>query len=212
MFRDKKAEEAEKLIIKHFGLVKQVLDEFQKMVHDYVTLEKGFKEEAYQVHKLEHKADTVRRKIAMKLYEGAFMPIYREDYILLAEVVDEVANLIEGASDFIVLTRPMIPEFLQDDLLRMVDATADSFVPLMDALDLVNNDLSQLMDMTRKVGDMERAVDELEWELTKKLFKSRLDKAEKLHLQQLIDRIALVSNTVEDAADRLEIMAVKRRA
>ena len=48
--------------------------------------------------------------------------------------------------------------------------------------------------------------------LTKKLFKSRLDKAEKLHLQQLFDRIALISNVVEDAADRLEIMAVKRRA
>ncbi len=212
MFRDKKAEEAEKLVTKHFGLVKKVLDEFQKMVHDYVTLDKGFKDEAYQVHKLEHKADTVRRHIAMKLYEGAFMPIYREDYILLAEVVDEVANLTESASDFIVLTRPIIPEFLQEDFLKMVDATTDSYAPLLAALEMFKKDLSKLMEVTKKVGDKEQAVDELVWELTKKLFKSRLDKAEKLHLQQLFERIALISNIVEDAADRLEIMAVKRRA
>jgi len=212
MFRDKKAEEAEKLIIKHFGLVQKVLEEFKTMVHDYVTTGEGFKEDAYQVHKLEHKADTVRRKIALKLYEGAFMPIYREDYILLAEVVDEVANLTESASDFIVLTRPMIPEFLHADFLGMVDATTDSYPPLVAALEMFNKDLSKLMDMTRKVGDREQAVDEIVWELTKKLFKSRLDKAEKLHLQQLFDRVALISNIVEDAADRLEIMAVKRRA
>lgn len=212
MFRDKKAEEAEKLIIKHFGLVQKVLVEFQKMVHDYVTIGEGFKEDAYQVHKLEHKADTVRRNIALKLYEGAFMPIFREDYILLAEVVDEVANLTESASDFIVLTRPMIPEFLQQNFLEMVDATTDSYVPLTEALEMFNKDLSHLMEMTRKVGDKEQAVDEIFWELTKKLFKSRLDKAEKLHLQQLFDRIAQISNIVEDAADRLEIMAVKRRA
>ena len=41
MFRDKKAEEAEKLVTKHFGLVKKVLDEFQKMVHDTVGYSTG---------------------------------------------------------------------------------------------------------------------------------------------------------------------------
>ena len=87
------------------GLKGYVKNLYSGQVHSVVEGEKEFKDVAYKIHKTESEADTVRRKIELMLYQGAFLPIYREDYIVLLELIDKVANMAESASDFILLAK-----------------------------------------------------------------------------------------------------------
>jgi len=205
----KKEREVFGLIRRHFDLVEQCVLELQNMFRDYLHLDKDFKEEAYRIHQLEHEADGVRREVEQKLYEGAFLPVHREDFIRLVELNDNVANTAESVGDFFVLTRPMIPDFLKDDLEGMLAATLQTYEPMPGLVDLYQEDRTRVREIARQVGEREQKVDELQWETTKKLFKSDLDLAWKLHLRELVEAIGSLSDIMEDACDCLQGMVVK---
>jgi uncharacterized protein Yka (UPF0111/DUF47 family) len=52
-------------------------------------------------------------------------------------------------------------------------------------------------------------VDQIEWDITKKIFSSDLDYSHKIHLKLCLDTIVEVSDLGEDAADRLELVTLK---
>jgi len=211
MFFDKKEEEADRLLMKLFENIGEVLEEFRTMFVCYIQNDKRFKEQAFRIHTQEHEADLVRREVQLKLFEGAFLPIYREDYVTLAESVDKIANSAEDVGDYIVLTRPAVPDFLVDGVMQMIDATVKGYEPLKKSFNILRNDMSKLFDIRNQVGESEQSVDSILWDLTKRLFKSDLDLAHKLHLKGLLDIIAKISNRMEDVADHFEIMVIKRK-
>lgn len=210
LFFGKKEKEVEKLIIEHIELVKQTLSKFSSLVNDYLNRDKQFKEEAHTIHTLERQADSVRRAVAMKLSEGAFLPIYREDYIVLLELVDMIANKVESASDLIVLTRPRIPDFLVNGIKQIVAATLECFGPLEDIYELFQKNLDDVLATAAKVEKQEQEVDRIQWDLIKAVFKSELSMGEKMLLKELIDNVAAISDRIENVSDRFEIMVVKR--
>jgi uncharacterized protein len=210
VFFGKKEKEVEELIVRHIQLVKQTLTEFSALVGDYLNRDKQFKEDAYRIHTLEHEADSTRRQVSRKLCQGAFLPIFREDYVVLLELIDKIANKAEATSDLIVLTRPRIPDFLIEGLRELTEATVRCFDPIENLYDLFQKKLSEVLATAAKVEEGEQAVDMLQWNLIKAVFKSDLSLAEKLLLKELIDDIATISDRIEDVSDRFEIMVVKR--
>ena len=210
LFFGKKEKEVEKLIIEHIELVKQTLSKFSSLVDDYLNRDKQFKEEAQTIHILEHEADSIRRAVAMKLSEGAFLPIYREDYIVLLELIDKIANKVESTSDFIVLTRPRIPDFLVSGIKEMVRATLECFGPLEDLYELFQKNLDEVLATAATVEKKEQEVDRIQWDLIKAVFKSELPMGDKLLFKELIDNMAAISDRIENVSDRFEIMADKR--
>ncbi len=206
----KKETEVQNLIDHHFDLVGRTLNELERMVETYLKGDKAFKTCCGNIDRLEHEADQVRREIECKLYEGAFLPIYREDYIVLIEQLDQVANQAEAVSQFIVLTRPEIPDEIHDDLCRVARVTAESLKIIVGCIESVRKKPAEAFALSKQVQDKEREVDRIVWEMTKTIFKSKMKKAEKIHLKMLIDRIAAISNRIEDTTDRLATMAVKR--
>jgi len=215
MLFSKKERAVEEMVISHLRVIGKVLQEFQRMINDYLDRsgleDKIFKEEAYTIHKMEHEADIVRREILLRLSQGAFLPIHREDYGKLVEIVDKIANTAEAVADLIVLTRPRIPEFLVDDFNRIAKATVETFEPMNQIIETFQKDLNKVKDVTQAVNKKEEEVDQILWDMTKKLFKSDLDLAEKLHLKEVIESIADISDRIEDAADRFQLMVIKRK-
>ena len=74
----------------------------------------------------------------------------------------------------------------------------------------MNKDIDAVKESIARVVTFETEADRLEWETIKKLFKSNLDLARKLHLRELVEDIAYISDLAEDAAERLGVMIVKR--
>ena len=52
-------------------------------------------------------------------------------------------------------------------------------------------------------------MDQIEWDITKKIFSSDLEYSHKIHLKLCLDTVVEVSDIAEDAADRLELVTLK---
>ncbi len=210
MIFSKKEKEVKKLFLDHFEKVGESLSHLKDLIVYYLKNDKEFKNSSFRVHQSEHEADLVKRNIEKKLYEGAFMPINRSDYIILAEFVDRIANQAEITANLIVLTRPQIPDFIRDDLVNLMDKSRSAFKSLHDALELIQQDFSQVKEAAKQVIVYEEEADRIEWETVKKIFKSDLELALKLQLRELVHDIAQISDYAEDTAERFYIMLVKQ--
>ena len=207
----KKENEAEKLFREHFDMVGQTVYELKRSIDNYLQSCDKFKECSFNVHKMEHDADLWKHKIELKLYEGAFLPIYRGDYLELVERIDKIANRCEDVADFLSLTRPTTPEWLHEGVQQMMVLTVGTYEELKLGFDIFMEGMHDVFGVSQKVGDKEQAVDKVEWESNRAVFKSDLELAHKLLLREFIGQIGKISNRMEDVADYFEIIATKRR-
>ncbi len=210
MIFSKKEKEVEKLFMEHYARVNEALANLKELVVTYLKDDRKFKEASLAVHQSEQAADAIKQEIEAKLYAGAFLPINRGDYIMLAEFIDRIANQAETTANLIVLTRPEIPDFLDNDLTLLLEKAIFSFDGFKGALENMNKDIDAVKESIARVVTFETEADRLEWETIKKLFKSNLDLARKIHLRELVEDIAFISDLAEDAAERLGVMIVKR--
>lgn len=211
LFSGKKEKEVEKLIFKHIEKTKATLEELGNMLSDYLQKDKAFKKKSYNVHKLEHEADVVRREAEKKLYQGAFLPIYREDYIILMDLIDKIANSCEYAADELTITRPEIPDFISGKIDDLIKITVSAFDPLEKMFRKLEEDTDEVISLSIQVEEKETEVDRLCFDIERTIFKNEgLELAEKILLRSLVEKIASISNRIEDVSDRFEIMVAKR--
>jgi predicted phosphate transport protein (TIGR00153 family) len=209
MFSDKKAMEVETLMIQHVKDVGSTITETHKMFRDYLASDKAFKQESYQVHKMEQKADLTRSEIGLRLYEGAFLPIYRTDYYDIVDRTDRIANSAELFCDFLVLTRPLFPDFIVksvDDLLEKNDTIYNALALFFKSF--IDGD-DKLLEYKQRVELIEKEIDAIQFKSTRLIFKSDLPKIEKFHIKWSIDKFCRMSDLMEDLTDRIEILAAK---
>jgi len=210
MLFSRKEKQVEQLFSRHCEKVTDALKHLEGLLSAYLNLNKEFKETSLKVHQSEQEADIVKQEIESLLYQGAFLPINRGDYILLAEFIDRVANQCEKTANLIVLTRPAIPEFLASDLRDLLAKGKAGFDSFARALEEVNHDVKRMKQLVQEVITFESEADRVQWEAIKKVFKSEIELAYKLHLRELIMDIGEISDLAEDASERLGIMVVKR--
>ena len=167
---------------------------------------------ARKTDSLETEADLIRHDIRDKLYGGAYMPLLRGDVYRLVESMDTVANAAEKCCDVFLNQRPVIPEELKHDFVTIIVASIGVMEPLKRALlcylkGLCPVDVSR--QHAKEVGVIESEVDNLGWDLTKKIFTSDLRRSHKLHLKICVEHIVDITDKAEYAADYLEIVALK---
>ena len=210
MLFNRKGKEVAELFLEHFARVSDALYHLRDLIVAYLQDDKDYKESSLLIHKSENEADKVKQAIEAKLYAGAFLPINRGDYIMLAEFIDRIANQAESMANLIVLTRPEIPKFLNADLIELLDRGIASFGAFKATLEAMNQDIKQVKEAIIRVTAFETEADTIEWETIKKLFKSDIELCRKLHIRELVLGIGIISDLAEDAAERMGVMAVKR--
>ena len=202
----------QKRICDYCSLIGDTIDEFNQMIKDYIDWNKRFKEQSRKVHKMEHQCDVVRREIERAVFDGAFLPAYREDYIGLLETLDRVANKAEEAGDTLYLLRPDIPEPIRADFITIGELTAQAWEPVPASVKRVMEGDTDVSEVDIFVESKEQEVDKLQFEMTRRLFKEfKIEKVDALMNKTLIDQICSVSDRVENVMDRLTIFAIKRR-
>ena len=209
----KKEKEVINLIAKHADKMEDCLSTAIKTIRAYLkeNIEEA-KKLGRETDKIETQADFIRHDIRDKLYYGAYMPLIREDIYKLVESIDMVANAAEKCCDFFVNQRPTIPDFLKPDYLEAVEESLGVSAPLKHALICYLEGICPIevsRQHSREIGVLESKVDQIEWDITKKIFSSDLDFSQKIHLRLCLDTIVEVSDIAEDAADRLELVTLK---
>jgi len=194
------------------NLISKTVESFRKMITEYIDWDSKFKEHSRQVHEMEHECDLKRRKIERAMFEGAFLPAYREEYITLLEKLDRVANKAEEAADTIYLMRPDIPEPVRQDFVTIANITVDCFAPIPEGVRNLLDGNTDIRELEEFVEVKEQEVDKIQFHVTRRLFKDLgIDKADALCLKMLIDDICSVSDRIENVTDQMAIVAIKRQ-
>jgi uncharacterized protein len=164
---------------------------------------------------LETKADEVRRVMEIEFFKGAFLPFDREDRIILAELVDNVADMTQEAAYGISLSRITFPLKYQEDFDELVDEVIDSISVLKECIELLDVDLEKALKKAHEVEEREINVDIIERRIIRKLYKSyRNDEfgiLRLLELKKMVTRLGNIVDRAEDASDRVPIIVAKRK-
>ena len=164
---------------------------------------------------LETKADEVRRVMEIEFFKGAFLPFDREDRIILAELVDNVADMTQEAAYGISLSRITFPPHYKDDFEELVNEVIDSIAVLKECIELLDVDLGQALKKAHEVEEREIKVDMIERRILKKLYQSYRDEEfgilRLLELKNMVTRLGNIVDQAEDASDRVPIIAAKRK-
>ena len=209
----KKEKQVRKLILTHLNEVQECLMESRNVLEEYVS---GDLELACQrvnsVIEIESRADALERQIRDALLDGAFLPNIRSDVYRLVEAVDAIAGKGEHVARFIVDQLPEIPEEFEGELLEIFGQCLNCFLELRKALRdyfKPKGDIENLHLHVARVCEIETEVDKAESELSRKVFQSDLNLAEKIHFRQLLERVGNIADLSEDASDELEFAAMK---
>lgn len=210
MFFGKSETKVEKMIGEHAGLVAECLSHLEKVVEEFLAGDENFVETSYILHKDEHRADEVRRAIQAEIAKGAFLPFYRTDYILLAEMIDKVANRAVDFSKALVIERPKFPPRLHPDLRALAKGVAAAYGPLRTAVEILFTKPEQAPALAEKVSQGEQETDSIEWKLLKEVFSEGIDRAEQIYLRDTVQRLASIADAAENASDRIRILLTKQ--
>jgi uncharacterized protein len=196
-------------------------DEANKTIEFYTAALQAFfeskppeelKELVKKVRKTESLCDEYRRQIEHHLFAGALMPGSRGDIFMLLESMDKVPNKAEQVANFVLLISPQVPEEYNEEFLEILKLTDRCTATLTSAMKKLFKNLKKATAEAKEVEAMESAIDKIERKLTWKIFHSDVELAQKLLLREMLTGMCAISDRAEDASDRIEIMAVKRKS
>ncbi|MGM0381839.1 MAG: TIGR00153 family protein [bacterium] len=203
--------ETKQLIRDHVEVAGKTVRLFRKMFFAYLNENERYDDLGFEVHNSEHRADEIRREVERQIYEGAFMPSFREDYILFIELIDAIADQAEVCADMIAQQKPHVPEEIKSNFKEMIQEIPLTYRPFQELVREKNmNDARRANELIDKIEASEQAVDRMEWGLIKDVFANdSLSLAQKIHLRNFIALIAGISDRVEDASDRVIILMAR---
>lgn len=211
-FRDAKQEEVLLLAQEFTTLVGQCVDEWKAMVLGVLEQPQVTEEAAQRVYALEGEADKIRYKVERKMHKGAFLPAYREDYILLFETIDRVANKCEECAALLDLARHPLPPQVHEHVRAMVEATDLAWDPVPELVQGVLTDTFKVKKAVREIGHEEHVVDDHQYAALQWVWhESGLPLAEKMILKQILDAMGAVADRIEDGGDRINLIGIKRK-
>ncbi|MEW5947086.1 MAG: DUF47 family protein [bacterium] len=207
-----------KEIEKRLGEYIREMNNCMKLFYDFcfAYLEKGCDEALREVNvavrDAESRCDDIRHDIEHQLFQGALIPSYRGDIYSLLEAVDKVPNKAESTSDNISLQNVCVPDELKDDFRELLRRTTDCTLALSESLNCLFTNIRDAANLSKKVDELESAVDEHERMMIKKVFDMDVELALKMLLKELIIDVASIADRAENAANVLEMIAVKGKA
>jgi predicted phosphate transport protein (TIGR00153 family) len=163
-----------------------------------------------EVHRSESKADDLRRTIELQLYERALIPESRGDVLGLLETLDQIPGMFQSLCYQILLEKIEFPEQFRERYLHLVDVNLRSYDLVREAVLglFFSKDVKAETDL---VDAVESDSDRIERDLIRDIFSSKMDKADKILLKEIVINTGDISDQAETVKDRLILAIVKRK-
>ena len=163
----------------------------------------------------EDKADKSLRAMIDSLSSGTYLPSTKEDLISIATSCDKVANVCESIANLVVLYKLKIPTEFDDDINKLFEITAEQFAVLQTSIDMLFSNMNKLQKdhtILDEIRSLETKVDRVEASISSRIFDMDIELAAKMQLHHIIERLADLSDIIEDIADKIQIMLIARKA
>jgi predicted phosphate transport protein (TIGR00153 family) len=166
---------------------------------------------AKKVRKAESRCDSLRREIEQQLFAGALMPGARGDIFMLIEALDKVPNKAEDLANFVALVGPQIPDELHEDIREILSLTVKCTRALSESVIKLFKNLAKAGEQAQEVEIIETEIDKLERRLIRRIFQLELPYGHRMMLREMVTTMCAITDRAENASDRVEIIAVKRK-
>ena len=208
----KKKGKVQELIQEQISLVAQGLGFLKEAVELYLEGNKeGCELKTRVVEQMETKADEAKREAEKTLYEGSYLPLFREDLLDLMELIDDVADEAEKIADFLSIENPEIPSPWNEKIREIIEKDILAFNLFRESFMLLHEDTQKAFSHAHKVKEVEKEVDRLQDGLNREIFQSNLQLAHKIQLRDLVIRMGFISDSSENAADKISMISIKKR-
>jgi predicted phosphate transport protein (TIGR00153 family) len=203
----------ETLISRYLTCVDRCVDAFVSCIESSLAGESfdALVQRVDDTHQAESQADDVRQEIVVLLYGKALFPESRGDILGLLEAVDKIPNRAESVVRQMRHQRFNIPFELAQDFRALVGQVQSCSSGLTKAVAALFEDYNSAALLADRIGELESRSDDLEFELIDKIFISRHETAEKILLRDMVQAIGGIADRAENAADRVRIIAIKRK-
>ncbi|MBN2445979.1 MAG: DUF47 family protein [Phycisphaerae bacterium] len=215
MIFSSKQKDIEKLIHTYCDVVRECLQLFEATLCHYCDSgdRERLREHSAAIHKLESKADDVRREVELMMYEKALFPESRGDILALLEGADRVPNQAEGAIRMILTQHVRIPEAFAPAVLSLVETSARAGYEMLDAICGLFSHAAATRNTLGKIDELESEVDRAQNRLIEQIFDT--DEADlggfgKLQLRDAVNHLARPSDRAENVADHIAVILAKR--
>ena len=202
------------------ALIGQYLDQVTACVDAFVAcIESSFDAEPFEsliekverTHQAESQADDVRREIGLLLYGKALFPESRGDILGLLEVVDKIPNRAETVVRQMQHQRFYIPTELGPQFKSLVAKVRECSLEVIKAVRTLFSDYHRALFFSDRVSEIESRADDLEFQLIEAIFSSNRETGDKILLRDMVQAIGSIADQAENAADRVRIVAIKRK-
>jgi len=208
-----RASQVRDLVLEHAGLVVDTVAAMRNGIEACLggTSWEELEELSIETHRLEGRADDLRRKTELELVRGALLAGSRQTLLRLVERADRLANAAEEVMSFLVLQKIEIPELLHPLLREIVSITQAQAEDVRAAIQGLLDGDEGTVQYTEAVDHKEGLVDELERRAITRLFSTELDLAQKILVREFVERLVEVSDRGEDVVDIVLLALATRR-
>ncbi len=204
-----------KRIMEHMSLVEKTLEAFNEVLKQYLKEDMDIEELRglmKLVHDLEGQADDMQEEATESIMHSRLLPETKVELMRLVDRVDGVANKAESIVDHVFLFAHLkFPEDMRGQIAKIMDTTLKQMTAAKEMVKLLFEDFRKAKVKAEEVDDLESEVDGLERELISKLRQWDVSLAEKYVYLNFIEKLADISDALEDVASVVEqIIAIRQ--
>lgn len=201
-------------IIGYLDIVRQVGDRFSTAMNQYFKDNdpQETAKQALETHKLESKADDLRREIEQMLYSKALLPEFRGDIYRLLEAMDHLPDMCEKILFKIDQERLKLPKPLLDNFRPLCETSLDVMISAIELGTALFNDPAKILELCKIIDNTESYSDSQEYATIKKIFSmAEIDDFQKILLKELVQMFGTIADEAKHVADVINIIHVKVR-
>ncbi|MDP4159625.1 MAG: DUF47 family protein [Bacillota bacterium] len=186
------------IIVKSFNM----LERFTRQ--DHVSAE-----DAVQMHRFEHDADSVTKEILERLNSTFITPIDREDIYQLAQALDIVMEYAEGTVRCMHLYRTGKPSLGTQELAHLVRLAAEEIQDAYSCLRYIHHKKSRILAAAEEIYNLESAGDRIYHQEVARLFESEKDPIKIIQWKAVLEHIESTLDHCEVIGDLVKSMVLK---
>jgi predicted phosphate transport protein (TIGR00153 family) len=199
----------------HMRVVAKCMDEFMPLFEALFEKDQNrVKEIAEKIDKIESEADEIKNGLRLNLPKTIFLPVTRQDLLVLISEQDSIADSVENIAGILIAREMEVPEAMRDLLMELIQATIDTYNKALKVIEELDQLLevgfrgkysSIVTDMVVDLKQTEEITDDLAKELNRILFsmEDQLKPVSVIFWYKLIEEIGEVANHSENVGDRI---------
>lgn len=179
-----------------------------QQLRDLVHIWENVKERVGAITDLEHQGDAITHQIMAQLHRTFVTPFDREDIALLANSLDDIADLIHSTADAMLLYKVDCPTNRAKEL---ADIIVQAVVEIEKAISEMHNriDRDQLLKRCVEINRLENLGDSRSRSAVAELFVDATDFAHLIKWREIYEDMETALDRCEDVANILEGVALK---